>query len=189
MNYCSYCAGQLILQVPAGDNRQRYVCIHCEQIYYSNPKVVTGCLIEHENQILLCKRNIEPRKGLWTLPAGFLENNETCEEGAIRETKEETQADVEVQQLFLIYDIPHISQIYMIYLAQMKQVQFGPTLESSEVKLFSQAEIPWDDIAFPVIDKTLKHFYQAKQAQNEQAQPNKLPNFDVVLGKIDRRKN
>lgn len=177
MNYCSHCGGNLILQIPAGDNRQRYVCEQCDSIYYSNPKVVTGCLIEHDDKLLLCKRDIQPRKGLWTLPAGFLEDNETCAEGARRETLEETRADVKIKNLFLIYDIPHISQIYMIYLADLKQTNFGPTPESSEVKLFEKSDIPWDQIAFPVIIKTLDHYYHAKENNK----------FELILGKIDRR--
>ena len=177
MNYCSHCRASVSLQIPEGDHRPRYVCEECGMIHYSNPKVVTGCLIEHDDKILLCKRDIEPRRGYWTLPAGFLENQETAAEGAIRETFEETRARVDIDQLFCFFDIPHISQIYLIYLARLQNTDFGPTPESSEVKLFAESEIPWDEIAFPVIINTLQHYYQSKKAGASA----------TVFGLIDKR--
>lgn len=138
---------------------------------------MTGCLVEHNKKILLCKRNIEPRKGLWTLPAGFMEDHETSAEGAARETYEETLADVSIDELFAFYDIPHISQIYMIYRAHLKTEHYGPTAESSEVVLMTESEIPWSEIAFPVIEKTLKHFYASK----------KTGKLETHFGIIDRR--
>jgi len=177
MKFCSQCSATVILQIPEGDHRPRHICVECGIIHYSNPKVVAGCLVEHDNKILLCKRNIEPRKGSWTLPAGFMENLETSAEGAARETFEETLATVKVGNLFVYYDIPHISQIYMLYLASMDKADYGPTPESSEVSLLSESEIPWDKIAFPVITKTLEHYYTAKKSGN----------FNLQHGVIDRR--
>lgn len=177
MKFCPECSAPVTLIIPEGDNRHRFVCNSCESIHYQNPKIIVGCIVEHEDQILLCKRAIEPRHGLWTIPAGFLENNETTTEGAKRETFEETLADVTGLELFCLYNIPHISQLYMIYRSQMLEHQFGPTLESSEVSLVSENEVPWDEIAFPVVTASLKHYF--KQRSKGQ--------FKLVIDKIDRR--
>jgi len=119
-------------------------------IHYQNPKIVTGCIPEWEEKILLCKRGIEPRLGLWTLPAGFMENNETTAQGAARETHEETQAIVEIDSLYALFNIPHINQVYLMFRARMNDLNFGPTTESLEVELFTEQEIPWQELAFPV---------------------------------------
>ena len=158
MKFCNRCAGALSEEIPEGDNRIRYVCQQCGHIYYRNPKVIVGCIPVWEEKILLCKRNIEPRLGLWTIPAGFLELGETMPEGAKRETFEESMAEVEITDHFGIYDIPHIGQIYSIYLARMLSNKFSTTPESSEVSLFHPADIPWDQIAFEVIQTTLREY-------------------------------
>jgi len=161
MNYCSYCgSAQLVHKIPEGDNLPRFVCEACHNIHYQNPKIVVGCLPEWEDKILLCKRAIEPRYGLWTLPAGFMENNETLEQGAARETWEEAQARLEQLSLYTVFSLPHISQVYMIFRAQLRDLTFAPGIESLDVRFFSQDEIPWDDLAFPVIQKTLTHYFQ-----------------------------
>lgn len=146
-------------KIPEGDNRERYVCADCETIHYSNPNVVVGTLPVFENKIILCKRAIEPRVGSWTLPAGFLENKESLLEGAWRETKEETQADVKMKELLAIFNIPQISQIYVIYKAEILENSYGPTSESLDVKLFSKDEIPWDELAFPFVPKAINHYF------------------------------
>ncbi|MEC9205993.1 MAG: NUDIX hydrolase [Pseudomonadota bacterium] len=160
LKYCSYCGSDIIIKVPEDDNRERAVCSNCGVIFYDNPKIVAGCLLEWEDKILLCKRATEPRAGYWTLPAGFLENNETTEEGALRETFEEAGAKAKKLKPFLICNLPHISQIYMMYCGSLIDGNFSAGLESSEVKLFPENEIPWSEIAFPVISRAIKLYYQ-----------------------------
>ena len=160
MNFCNRCAGPLCYEIPEGDNRKRNVCQECGDIHYQNPKVIVGCIPVWQGKILLCRRNIEPKFGLWTLPAGFLEVGETMAEGALRETYEESLAEVELKELFGLYDIPHIGQVYSIYLARMTSEKFGITPESSEVRLFSPEDIPWDDIAFDVIKSALQEYIE-----------------------------
>ena len=163
MNFCSHCGYAVVFKIPPGDNLPRYVCDHCGHIHYQNPKIVTGCIPEWQDKILLCKRAIEPRKGFWTLPAGFMENKETTSEAAIRETLEEANAKVETIGLYALFNIPHISQVYLMFRAQMLDNRFGPGSESLEVKLFEENEIPWNNLAFPVIRETLIRYYRDKK--------------------------
>ena len=160
MKYCSNCGEEVQLKIPEGDNRKRHCCNKCDSIHYQNPNLVVGTLPVKENRILLCKRAINPRYGLWTLPAGFLENGETVQQGAFRETLEETATEVEIKSLYAIFDIPQISQIYMLYIAKVKKNDFQPTSESLEVKLFDQNEIPWKDLAFPFVKSVLDHYFK-----------------------------
>jgi ADP-ribose pyrophosphatase YjhB (NUDIX family) len=164
MNYCSHCGSPVELKIPPGDNLPRYVCSHCGQIHYQNPKIVTGCIPEWEDKILLCKRAIEPRIGLWTLPAGFMENKETTSEAAVRETWEEANARVQPIGLYALFNIPHISQVYLIFRAKMLDMNFCPGTESLEVELFEEHDIPWDNIAFPVIRETLVRYFNDRSA-------------------------
>ncbi len=160
MKFCSNCGSdQLRQRIPEGDDRPRYVCDNCGMIHYSNPRVIVGCVPEHEGKILLCRRAIEPRSGLWTLPAGFMENGETTLQGASRETWEEARAEVYEQQLYRIFDVPNINQVYMFYRARIVDGAFGVGPESLEVDLFTEDSIPWDEIAFPVVFHTLKEFF------------------------------
>ncbi|MEN3366545.1 MAG: hypothetical protein V7606_3819 [Burkholderiales bacterium] len=149
--------------VPPDDNRPRYVCGHCGVIHYQNPKMVIGSIPvwEHdgETRILLCKRAIEPRHGYWTLPAGFMENNETTSEAATRETLEEAGARVQLHDLFSLLNVPHVHQVHMFYRATLLDLDYEAGVESLEVKLFTEAEIPWNDIAFPTVANTLKFFF------------------------------
>lgn len=161
MNYCSHCgSARLVLKVPAGDCLPRYVCEDCHTIYYQNPKIVTGCIPEWEDKILLCKRAIEPRYGLWTLPAGFMENKETLEQAAKRETWEEAKANVNQLSLYTVFSLPHISQVYIMFRASLGDLTFAPGYESLEVQLFTQDKIPWENLAFPVIHRTLTYYFQ-----------------------------
>lgn len=160
MNYCSNCGEKVVLKVPDHDNRPRYVCASCGTIHYQNPRLVVGTIPVWRDQILLCRRNIEPRKGYWTLPAGFLENGETVADGAFRETLEETGTSVSALVPYLMIDILHVNQIYVMFRADLKKLDFHPTSESADVKLFHEAEIPWDEIAFKVIEKTLHYYFQ-----------------------------
>lgn len=164
MKFCSECAAKVTLNVPDNDNRPRFVCDQCRTIHYQNPKVVAGCIPIWQDKILLCKRAIEPRLGLWTLPAGFMENKETLTEGATRETVEEANANVAELTIYTVYSIPHISQIYVIFRANLIDLDFSAGPESLEVELFKEEEIPWDELAFPVIAKTLTHYYADKQS-------------------------
>ena len=161
--FCIVCGSPTELKVPDGDNKERAVCTVCGHIHYQNPKIVSGCILEWENKILLCKRATEPRSGFWTLPAGFLENNETVSEGALRETWEEANAESDDIKLFFMCDLKHISQIYMMYLGKLSHGKYSAGPESEEVKLFSESEIPWNDIAFSVIEKTLRLYFHDKK--------------------------
>lgn len=159
MNYCSACGEKVGLMIPTGDNRLRYVCKQCDTIHYQNPKIVTGCIAEWESKILLCRRAIEPKRGLWTLPAGFMENAETSLEGAAREAREEANADVRDMKLFSVFSIPHISQVYTFYRGILHQGEASTGEETLEVDLFSEKNIPWDDLAFLVVRKTLELYF------------------------------
>ena len=150
-------------RVPEGDSLPRAVCDACGLIHYQNPKMVVGCLATFEDRILLCKRAIEPRWGLWTLPAGFMENNESASEGAAREALEEANARVEITDLYTVYSIPHISQVYMMFLARLVDPAVSPGVESLEVKLVTEAEIPWDQLAFAMVKRTLTHFLEDRR--------------------------
>ena len=160
MNYCSSCGSAVARRVPSGDNRERFVCDACGTIHYQNPKIVTGCLPIYGDQVLLCQRAIQPRQGLWTLPAGFLENGETSTEGAARETKEEACANVAIEGLYTVFNLPHISQVYMFFRASLLDLDFAPGFESTDVRLFREDEIPWQHLAFPVVRDTLEHYFR-----------------------------
>ncbi len=160
MKFCSECGGSISQIVPEGDDRLRHVCQQCGFIHYQNPKVVAGCIPEWEGQILLCRRAIEPRHGYWTLPAGYMENGETTTTCAARETLEEACAQVEIGPLFSFFSIPHISQIYLIYRGKLLKEEYAPGYESLEVGLFDAKDIPWDELAFPAISKTLELYWQ-----------------------------
>ncbi len=163
MKYCTQCGGALEHRIPDGDSLARFICGQCEHIHYQNPRVITGTLPVWNDQILMCRRAIEPRHGLWTLPAGFLEIGETAAEGAARETMEEARSRVEVGALFSFINVTYIGQIYTIYLAEMLDLDFGPGEESLEVELFREADIPWQDLAFPTIKLALQDYFADRQ--------------------------
>jgi ADP-ribose pyrophosphatase YjhB (NUDIX family) len=159
MKFCSNCASPVNLSIPPGDNRPRHCCPQCQAIHYQNPKMVLGTIPMLGDRVLLCKRAIEPRYGFWTLPAGFMENDETTGQGASRETLEEAGARVDLIAPFSIIDVPHVDQIHMFFVAKMLHEDFEPGPESLEAKLFSEAQIPWDDIAFRTVSQTLRWFF------------------------------
>jgi ADP-ribose pyrophosphatase YjhB (NUDIX family) len=164
--FCMQCGSAKVeLVVPHGDDRERHVCADCGFIHYLNPKIVVGTVPVWEDKVLLCKRAIEPRYGLWTLPAGFMEEGETLEEGAARETLEEANARVTIQQLYVTLSLPQISQVYVLFRATLNDLNFSSGTESLEVKLFREEEIPWDQLAFRTIEQTLRHFF-ADRKQN-----------------------
>lgn len=160
MKYCSTCGARVRLRIPPGDTLPRFVCEGCDTIHYQNPKMVVGCIPEWEDQILLCRRAIEPRHGLWTIPAGFMEQNETLEQAAARETMEEAKALVEISTLYAVFSLPSVSQVYVIFRGTMHTPEFGVGQESLEVRLVKQQEIPWTDLAFQVIHEVLKRYYE-----------------------------
>jgi ADP-ribose pyrophosphatase YjhB (NUDIX family) len=160
MKYCSECGSHLELRIPDGDDRPRHICGSCGVIHYRNPKIVVGCIPEWEDKILLCRRAIEPRYGLWTLPAGFMENGETSQQGAARETVEEANARVDVGDLYTLFNLTHIDQVYLLFRSRLSDLDFGPGAESLDAQLFREAEIPWDEIAFPVVKETLGLYFR-----------------------------
>jgi len=162
MNFCSHCGEAVELTTPAGDNRPRYVCTACDFIHYQNPRIIAGCIAEYDNKILLCKRAIEPRLGQWTLPAGFMENNETTLQAAQRETFEEATAKLSDIKLFCTVSIPHISQVYIMYHGLLIDGVAKPGAESLETKLFTEDQIDFDTLAFPVIRESLKLYFSDK---------------------------
>ena len=163
MKFCSSCGGSISLKIPDNDNRQRHICDECGMVHYQNPKVVTGAIVTWEDKILLCKRAIEPRYGTWTVPAGYMENGETSYQGALRETWEEAKANIQIDDLYAIVNLPHINQVYMLFRAQLKDTDYAPGEESLEVDLFTEDEIPWDQLAFPLVEETLKLFFDDRQ--------------------------
>jgi ADP-ribose pyrophosphatase YjhB (NUDIX family) len=164
LKFCSNCAGTLRIVVPEGDDRERHVCSSCGAVHYVNPKAVVGCMVAREDRLLLCRRAIEPRPGLWTPPCGFQELHETSAEGAMRETWEEARAKVRILGPFAHLDIPHISQSYLLYRSELVGEEFAAGPESSEVRLFSWNEIPWDEIAFPVLYLALRLYAGDREA-------------------------
>jgi ADP-ribose pyrophosphatase YjhB (NUDIX family) len=163
MKYCSNCGTRVELRIPEGDTLPRYVCSECCVIHYQNPKIVVGCIPEWEERILLCRRAIEPRRGLWTLPSGFMENAETLAQGAARETLEEANARVEMGPLYAIYNLPYINQVHVLFRAQLLDLNFKPGIESLDVQLFEETEIPWDVLAFRVIREPLKRYFEERR--------------------------
>ena len=163
IKFCNSCGSAVAHRVPEGDSLARAVCDACGTIQYQNPKIVVGCVPVHGDRILICKRAIEPRYGLWTLPAGFMENNESAAEGAAREALEEANARVDIEDLYTVYSIPHISQVYMMFRAKLLDTDVSPGVESLEVKLVREDEIPWDQLAFTMVRRTLEHFLEDRK--------------------------
>lgn len=166
MNFCSNCGAAVELRIPPGDTLPRYVCRQCTTVHYQNPKLVVGALAQWEDRILLCRRAIEPRHGFWTLPAGFMENDETTAQAAARETAEEARARIEVGELYTMIDVPYISQVHLVYRARLLDLDFSAGEESLEVALLREDEIPWDQIAFRTIGMTLRYFFEDRRRGN-----------------------
>ena len=163
MKYCSQCGASVSLIIPVDDDRQRHVCQTCDTIHYQNPKIVAGCIPVWEDQVLLCKRAIEPRYGFWTLPAGYMELGETTTAAALRETLEEANARVELQGLYALMNLPHVNQVYMMFRSRLLDLDFSPGVESMEVQLYRQEDIPWDELAFTTIRHTLRFFFEDQE--------------------------
>jgi ADP-ribose pyrophosphatase YjhB (NUDIX family) len=163
MRFCSNCGAPVALRIPPGDTLPRHVCDACNSIHYENPRMIVGCVAEWEGRVLLCRRGIEPRHGLWTVPAGFLENGETTVAGALRETLEEANARVEIDTLFALYNIPHINQVYMLFRGRLLDLDFRPGAETLETRLYGEAEIPWSELAFASVRNTLIHYFNDRR--------------------------
>jgi len=178
MKFCSTCgSSSLERRIPEGDTLPRWVCAACGTIHYQNPKIVVGCLPDWEGKVLLCRRAIDPRHGLWTLPAGFLENGETLVAGAARETAEEARARVDVGALYTVISLPHINQVYMMFRSRLLDLGFGPGPESLEVQLFEEDAVPWNDLAFRTIARTLRNYFLDR----------KLGEFRLHVSALERR--
>jgi ADP-ribose pyrophosphatase YjhB (NUDIX family) len=160
MKYCNQCGSKLAYRIPEDDDRARFICDACQTIHYQNPKMVVGCIPVWEDRTLLCRRSIEPRYGKWTIPAGYLEQGETVEAGAKRELREEAGATVESLEPYALYNIPLISQVYLIFRGPLKDDTFWAGRESLEAMLFKKHEVPWDDLAFTVVKKVLSRYYK-----------------------------
>ncbi len=167
MNFCSNCGAPVVSKVPDGDQRPRFVCTRCGTIHYKNPLLVLGCVPEWGDRILLCRRAIEPRLGFWTVPAGFMENGETLQHAAARECYEEALATVEIGSLLAVVSVTHAAQVHMMFRARLLKPEFGAGAESLEVGLFSEAEIPWSELAFPSGEFTLRKYYEDRAAGRE----------------------
>jgi ADP-ribose pyrophosphatase YjhB (NUDIX family) len=159
MKFCANCGAKVVQRVPPGDSLPRWLCDECGEIHYQNPKLVVGTIPEHEGRILLCRRAIEPRYGNWTLPAGFMENDETTAQAAARETQEEAGANIEMGEPFTLISVPRVNQVHLYYRARLKNLEFKPGEESLEVALMDENQIPWKEIAFRTVGLTLKHWF------------------------------
>ncbi|MBP9713016.1 MAG: NUDIX hydrolase [Sterolibacterium sp.] len=164
MRFCSSCGAPVVWRIPAGDNVVRAVCDACDTIHYQNPKLVVGSLPVWEDKVLLCRRAIEPRRGYWTLPAGFMENGESLPEAAARETREEACAHIKLDEIYTLISVPHISQVHVIFRARLLDLNFAAGVETLEVGMFTEAQMPWDEIAFRTVAMTLRHFFADRNA-------------------------
>ena len=164
--HCPNCGTAVEHLIPPDDNRVRAICVACDSVHYQNPLNVVGTLPvwEADGSVLLCRRAIEPRRGLWTLPGGFMELDETCAEGALRETHEEAGADVEMGALYTLLNVVRVGQIHLFYLARLRSLALNPGPESLEARMFTEAEIPWDDIAFKTTRETLRCYFDDRRA-------------------------
>ena len=159
MKFCPNCGQPVEVRIPAGDNLPRHVCPACAAVHYHNPKIVVGCVPEHDGRILLCRRAIEPRLGYWTVPAGFMENDETMQQGAARESWEEALAKVEIGSPLAIVHVLHAQQVHVMFRARLAAPGYGVGAESLEVELCRPEDIPWKDIAFRTVGLTLRHWF------------------------------
>ncbi|HEX2584028.1 MAG TPA: NUDIX hydrolase [Steroidobacteraceae bacterium] len=167
MKFCSICASPVVIETPPGDHLPRHVCPACGVIHYQNPRIITGCIPEWEDKILICRRAIEPRHGYWTLPAGFMENGETVEHGAAREAHEEALAHVNIGSLIAVVNVLRSQQVHMMFRAELANLDFGAGSESLEVKLVHPRDIPWADLAFESVRFTLERYIEDKAKGEE----------------------
>jgi ADP-ribose pyrophosphatase YjhB (NUDIX family) len=163
INFCSDCGARVSVRIPPGDTLPRHVCDQCGSIHYRNPRLVVGALPVWQDRVLMCRRAIEPRRGFWTLPAGFMENGETVADAAMRETREEANANIVLGDVFTLISVPHVSQVHVIYRATLIDLDFAVGEETLEIRLFAEDEIPWDEIAFRTVAMTLRHYFDDRR--------------------------
>ncbi len=175
MKFCSSCGHTVNVETPRGDHLPRHVCPACQTIHYENPRIIVGCIPVWQDQILICRRAIEPRHGYWTIPAGFMENGETVQDGAAREAYEEALADVEIGSLLAVVNVLHTHQVHMMFRARLRNPDVGAGPESLEVKLVRPAEIPWPDLAFQSVRFSLERFLEDRAAGREPVHMHTLP--------------
>ena len=176
MNFCSHCGSpKLAYRIPEDDTHPRHICTTCATIHYSNPKVVTGCLPVWEDTVLLCRRSIQPARGLWNVPSGYLENGESVRAGARREVYEEAQAEVLLDYLITMYDIERINQVYLQYVGELVDGKYAVGKESLEVRLFTEHEIPWGEIAFTSSAFTLCNYFNDRRLGVKQLHQGSYP--------------
>jgi ADP-ribose pyrophosphatase YjhB (NUDIX family) len=165
MNYCSNCGTAVVVRIPEGEHLPRHVCPSCHTVHYQNPKLVVGCIPEDEQgRIVMCRRAIEPRYGYWTFPAGFMENNETLQQAAARESYEEALADVEIGSLLAVVHILHAHQVHVFFRAKLRSPEIGAGTESLEARMIAEADMPWEDIAFASTEFALRRFFEDRAA-------------------------
>jgi len=177
MNYCTACGSRLQLRIPPHDDRQRHVCDNCGLVHYVNPRLIVCSIPTWEDKVMLCKRAIEPRYGTWTLPGGFMELGESTQEAAARETREEAGASIDVHELYSMFNVIHIDQVHLFFRATLQTPDYKAGVESLEVGLFREHEVPWDNIAFPAVAATLRQYYRDLRASNF-----RLRLADVLVG-------
>ena len=164
MNFCSDCGHPVALKIPDGDHLPRHVCTSCGAIHYQNPRIIAGCVIETEHKILLCKRAIEPRRGFWTVPAGFMENGESLQAAAARESMEEALANVTIGSLVAIVNVVRAHQVHVVFRARLREAGFGVGPESLEVALYEEAARPWPEVAFLSVEFALRRYLDDRRA-------------------------
>lgn len=164
MKFCTECGASLQLRIPPHDDRQRHVCDGCGHIHYVNPRLIVCSIPTWEDKVLLCKRAIEPRHGTWTLPGGFMELGESTQEAAARETREEAGASIEVHELYSLFNVIHIDQVHLFFRASLLTPDHAAGVESLEVGLFREHDVPWDNIAFPAVAATLRQYFRDLRA-------------------------
>jgi ADP-ribose pyrophosphatase YjhB (NUDIX family) len=179
IKFCSHCGAKVEQKIPPGETLVRAVCIACQTIHYQNPKIVAGCIPEWENKILLCRRAIEPRLGYWTFPSGFMELGESTEDAAARETLEEAKADVEITSIYALYTLRRVNQVYVVFRGQLRSREFGVGDESSEVELVSLENVPWEELAFPVIREILKRYTEDFREGQFQTHFGEIPSWTL----------
>jgi ADP-ribose pyrophosphatase YjhB (NUDIX family) len=168
MKFCPACGGSIEQRIPDDDHRERAICSVCSTIHYQNPRIVAGCIVEHAGQILLCKRAIEPRRGFWTNPAGYMELGESLLAAAARETREEALAEVQMGSMLAVVNVLRRGQVHIFFRAILAEPRFGAGVESLEVALFDESAIPWDDMAFSSGVFSLRRYLEDRRAGYEQ---------------------
>ncbi len=188
MNFCSNCGKTVRYGLAEGEDRPRFVCDHCQTIHYQNPNIVAGCLPIWGDKVLLCKRAIPPRKGFWNVPGGYMENGETVEEGAAREVWEEANIRVKPFHLQMLFSIARINQVYMHFLADLPDLSFSCGVESLEVQLFAENEIPWKEIAFTSSHYTLRTYFQDRKLGRHQLHRTSYEEYEAYRAALKNKK-